>query len=453
MSSATLGWAGIARLGLVQASLGAIVVLATATMNRVMVVELALPAMLPGALVGLHYMVQILRPRFGFGSDVGGRRTPWIVGGVATLGVGAVLASIAIAWMDSFRLGGIVLAILAFVVIGMGVGAAGTSLLVLLAKRVDEHRRAAAASMVWVMLIVGFVITSIVVSKVLDPYSSDRLFALTCGVSATALVLTLVAVYGLEITEAGAAAPSASMQASAAQPSFGEALAQVWREPQARRFTIFVFVSMLAYSAQELILEPFGGAAFGMSPAQSAQLSAVLHGGALLGMILVGIACSFVGGPQLGSLRTWTVMGCVASALALLALTAAGWVGPSWPLKSNVFALGVANGAFAVAAIGSMMSLAGSGRQSREGVRMGMWGAAQAVAFGLGGFCGAAASDLARMLIPAPGLAYGVVFAAEAALFVFAARIAAGILPATMPARQQPPARTMGVLASQERTV
>ena len=68
-----LGWLGIVRLGLVQTALGAIVVLTTSTMNRVMVVELALPAMLPGALVALHHAVQLLRPRLGHGSDVGGR--------------------------------------------------------------------------------------------------------------------------------------------------------------------------------------------------------------------------------------------------------------------------------------------------------------------------------------------------------------------------------------------
>ena len=80
-----LGWFGIVRLGLVQTALGAIVVLTTSTLNRVMVVEMALPAMLPGALVALHYALQIFRPRFGFGSDIGGRRTPWIVGGMAVL--------------------------------------------------------------------------------------------------------------------------------------------------------------------------------------------------------------------------------------------------------------------------------------------------------------------------------------------------------------------------------
>jgi BCD family chlorophyll transporter-like MFS transporter len=94
-----LSWLGIVRLGLVQTALGAIVVLTTSTMNRVMVVELALPALLPGILVAIHYAIQVLRPRLGHGSDVGGRRTPWIVGGMATLSLGGVLASVAIAWM------------------------------------------------------------------------------------------------------------------------------------------------------------------------------------------------------------------------------------------------------------------------------------------------------------------------------------------------------------------
>ena len=72
MNSAGLGWIGIVRLGFVQAALGAIVTLSTSTLNRVMVVELALPAILPGALVALHYGVQVLRP-----VDVVRRPQPW----------------------------------------------------------------------------------------------------------------------------------------------------------------------------------------------------------------------------------------------------------------------------------------------------------------------------------------------------------------------------------------
>ena len=96
-----LGWFGILRLGLVQTALGAIVVLTTSTINRVMVVELALPAVVPGLLVGLHYAVQLSRPRWGHGSDVGGRRTPWIIGGMAVLAVGGVGAALSVLLMES----------------------------------------------------------------------------------------------------------------------------------------------------------------------------------------------------------------------------------------------------------------------------------------------------------------------------------------------------------------
>ncbi|MFM7704057.1 MAG: PucC family protein, partial [Rubrivivax sp.] len=98
-SGGFLGWAGIVRLGLVQAMLGAVVVLTTSTLNRVMVVELALPALLPGLLVALHYAVQLTRPRMGWGSDVGGRRTPWILGGMVVLALGGFGGAVATAWM------------------------------------------------------------------------------------------------------------------------------------------------------------------------------------------------------------------------------------------------------------------------------------------------------------------------------------------------------------------
>jgi BCD family chlorophyll transporter-like MFS transporter len=198
VSARALGWPDILRLGLVQAALGAIVVLTTSTMNRVMVVELALPAMLPGALVALHYAVQLLRPRFGHGSDVGGRRTPWIVGGMATLGAGALLAALAIAVHPRSAVAGAVLSVFGFLVIGFGVGAAGTNLLVLLATGVEERRRAAAATVVWLMMIVGFVLSTMAVGLLLDPYSPARLVALTGAVAGVALVITLVAIHRLE---------------------------------------------------------------------------------------------------------------------------------------------------------------------------------------------------------------------------------------------------------------
>ena len=420
-AGAGLSWLAIFRLGLVQTALGAIVVLTTSTMNRVMVVELALPAMLPGALVALHHIVQLLRPRFGHGSDVGGRRTPWIIGGMAVLAIGGIGAALSTAWMASNVAAGVLLGALSFVLIGIGTGSAGTSLLVLLAKRVEESRRAAAATIVWTMMIVGFIVTAGLAGHFLDPFTPARLVAVTAVTAVAAFALTLLAVTGVEPR----CAPLASETAGTLP--FRAALAQVWADAQARQFTIFVFVSMLAYSAQDLILEPFAGAVFGYTPGESTQLAGVQHGGAFAGMVLAAFAGSRFAGRHLGSLRSWTIGGCLASAMALAGLTAAGLTGESWPLKANVFLLGVANGAFAIAAIASMMRLAGDGRASREGVRMGLWGAAQAIAFGLGGLAGAAASDVARWLITDIGAAYAIVFGTEALLFIASAMLASRI--------------------------
>ena len=376
----------------------------------------------------------------GFGSDAGGRRTPWIVGGMAVLAAGGVLASVATAWMASNRTAGMALAVFAFCLIGLGVSASGTSLLVMLAKRVPEGRRAAAATIVWMMMIFGFAVTSGLAGKMLDPYSPMRLVVVTACVCAIAFALAMAAIYKLE---GAALVPAPSQTSAMAQPTFRQALAQVWAEPAARQFTIFVFISMLAYSAQDLILEPFAGTVFGLTPGESTSLSGVQHGGVLAGMILVALAgvlgARWSDKPVLrhvGSLRGWTVGGCIASALALAGLSASGFVGPGWPLKETVFALGVANGAFSIGAISSMMRLASQGRHAREGVRMGLWGAAQAVAFGLGGLMGTAASDVARWLIASPGAAYASVFGFEAALFVLSAVLAWQV---GKPAKQQVP--------------
>ncbi|MFO0404835.1 MAG: BCD family MFS transporter, partial [Labrys sp. (in: a-proteobacteria)] len=299
--------------------------------------------------------------------------------------------------------------------IGVGVGAAGTSLLVLLAVRTAPERRPAAATVVWVMMIVGFIVTAASVGALLDPFTPLRLVLLTSAVAVIALLVTVLAVWGVE-----GPTPARDLQAES-QPRVGffAALREVWQEPQARAFTLFIFVSMLAYSAQDLILEPYAGTFFGLTPGQSTQLSGLQNGGVFSGMVLIALIGGRFGTPQL-----WTALGCVLSAIALTLLVVAGEVGPTWPVGPTVFGLGFANGLFAAAAIASMMTLAGMGRTRREGTRMGVWGAAQAIAFGIGGTLGAVSVDVTRALTGSPLHAYGAVFLAEAVLFVLAAMMA-----------------------------
>jgi BCD family chlorophyll transporter-like MFS transporter len=122
----------------------------------------------------------------------------------------------------------------------------------------------------------------------------------------------------------------------------------------------------------------------------------------------------------------------------LFALACGGLLADRWPLRANVFALGLANGVFAVAAIGSMMALAGAGRGGREGVRMGLWGAAQAIAFAAGGVLGTAAVDMSRLVFPEAANAYGIVFAAEAIVFLWAAVMAVGLARDVRATRSRP---------------
>ncbi|MCL4104879.1 UNVERIFIED_CONTAM: hypothetical protein GTU68_018586 [Idotea baltica] len=419
----TLSWISIVRLGFVQMALGAIVVLTTSLLNRLMVVELALPAVLPGALVALHYGIQITRPNWGFKSDTGGGRTRWIIGGMFLLALGGFGAALGVVWMETQFAAGLALSIVAYALIGVGVGASGTSLLALLATSTAEHRRAAAATITWLMMIFGIAVTAGVTGAFLDPYSPSLLLRIVAVVVTAATLLTIIAVWGIERRVQARPEPQAA--------PFLEGLAEIWAEPKARMFTIFVFLSMTAYFMQELILEPYAGLVFDFTPGQSTSLSGAQNGGVFIGMLTVGILAS---GFKIGALRHWVMAGCVGSALALTIITFIGQIGPGAPLLPATVGLGFFNGMFAVAAIGSMMALAGQGRQAREGTRMGLWGAAQAVAAGFGGLAGAACVDFLRAGFLPDAEAFGVVFLIEAALFLAAAAMAMRIMDKHTPA-------------------
>jgi len=137
----------------------------------------------------------------------------------------------------------------------------------------------------------------------------------------------------------------------------------------------------------------------------------------------VALSGSLLKGARGIALRTWTVGGCLGSAAALLAISVGAGLAPAWPLRLNVFLLGFFNGVFAVAAIASMMALASEGRAGRDGLRMGLWGAAQAIAMGLGVFLGTVAVDFASHLFSVPERAYGTVFALEGLMFLLAAAL------------------------------
>ncbi len=417
--SAGLSWTGIIRLGLVQMAIGSVIAMTTSTLNRIMVVELDLAAVVPGLLVALYYALQLSRPYWGFRSDSGRRRVPWIIGGVAVLAAGGMLATFGTVLAGTQIGAGLALAALGFALIGAGAGAAATTLLALLAVLTQPERRAAAATITWLMMIGGIALTATLMGQFLDPYSPGRLLRIVAVVCALSLAVSVLSIARLE-TEAGT-----QKEHEPSRTPFRVALAEIWSEPSSRRFALFVFLSMIAYSMQELILEPYAGHVFGFSPGSSTSMAGMQNGAVLLGVIAVGGLSTGFG---IGSLRFWTSVGCIGSACALAAIAVVGATGSGTLLLVPVFFLGFANGVFAVSAIGAMMQLAGGREGGREGARMGVWGGAQAVAAGLGGLIGAAGADTMRLVFEQQHLAYGIVFAIEAGLFVVAAFMALSAL-------------------------
>ena len=411
----TLSWLSIVRLGLVQMCLGAVVVLMTSTLNRLMVGELSLAATLPGALVAIHYLVQISRPKWGFLSDIQGNRTKWIILGMIILAVGANLAALCIPLYSFNATAATILSFFAYTLIGIGVGASGTSLLALLATHTIQHRRAAAATITWLMMIFGIAVTATVVGKLLDPYSIERLIKIVFGLTVITVAITFISTLNIE---RGLSTVNKNINKS---QSFLTGLKVIWANSQTKRFSVFVFLSMTAYFMQELILEPYAGIVFSFTPGQSTSLSGMQNGGVFLGMLAVGIACT---GFKFGALKNWVWAGCMGSCISLVLIALAGQSPEIVPLAPLVFGLGIFNGMFAVAAIGSMMSLASQNNDRREGTRMGLWGAAQAIAAGFGGLLGTILVDLLRLTNFSHADAYGTVFIFEAALFALAASIA-----------------------------
>lgn len=414
---ATMNWFQLTRLGFVQAAIGAVVVLLTTTINRVIVVELALPAMIPGLLVALHFGVQLyLRPRLGHDSDRHSRRTPWILGGLAVCALSSLAVAASIPVMARNTALGVALAALASMALGAGVSAAGTPLLALMSERAKPSQRAGAAAITWILMIVGIIITAAVSGALLDPFSYTRLIAIAGGIGGVGFLVAWIATLGVE---RGPRPVIPAEQDATANGAFLASFRTVWQEPAARLFAGFIFVAMFAYSAQDLILEPFAGIAFSMTPGESTALSGMHHGGVLAGMILAALIAR-----RSGQLRHWAAAGCFASAVAYLALVASPAIDQVSVFRVIVVVLGLSNGVFAIGAIGSMMALTGDKSDGRAGLRLGVFGAAQALAYAVGTMSGAAGVDFARAIFESPVQGYLAVFGVQALLFVGSAWMA-----------------------------
>ena len=404
-----------------------------------MKVELALPATIAGFLIALHYAVQLTRVNWGHLSDKSQNRSQWIVLGMLILGIGGILASASIPLIENRFSYGIILALLSYSLIGFGVGAAGTPLLALLATYSSKSQKGFAASITFLMMILGLAITGITVGTILDPYSHQKLLKITSSLAIITIIISFLSLRNLERSLQNSSHALTPNTINSDVPIL-EGIKKVWMEREARLFTIFIFISMGAFSMQDPILEPFAGEVFGFTVGESTKLDGFHKIGTLIGIISIVLclskfrigfgSLSIVKNERLGSEKLWLITGCLFSALSLfiISLLALTFTEPNL-LNSVVFIFGISNGVFTAGVLGTMLHLASRGSgDNKEGTRMGIWGAAQAYATMIAVFFSTLLVDILGLIMTSLPSVYGIVFLTAASFFIASAYLGSLII-------------------------
>jgi BCD family chlorophyll transporter-like MFS transporter len=315
-----------------------------------------------------------------------------------------------------------VAALAAFLLVGAGIHTTQTAGLALANDLAPEHARPRVVALLYVMLLVGMLISAVVFGAILADFDPIRLIGVVQGAAVLSIVLNMRALWKQEAQDFNLTAPGKP------RPPFREAWAEFSRGGRASRLLVAVGLGAAAFSMQDVLLEPYGGEVLGLSVGATTALAALWAAGTLLGL---GLAARRLGaGAEPHRLAAY---GLLWGVLAFVLVICAGAVESSGLFWGGVFLIGFGGGLFSCGTLSAAMALAENGR---SGIALGAWGAVQASAVGLAVFIGGGARDLVSTLAetgalgPAltdPATGYGFVYHLEIGL-LFAALVAIGPL-------------------------
>ncbi len=443
VASAELPLSRILRLSLFQVSVGMCMVLLTGTLNRVMIVELGVAAWLVALMAALPMLMAPFRAVLGFRSDthrsaIGWKRTPYLWYGTLTQFGGLAMMPFALIVLSGDQTtgpswAGPAGAALAFLMAGTGIHMTQTAGLALATDMAPEDKRPRVVALLYVMLLLGMGVSAGLFGWLLQDYSHLRLIQVIQGAAVLTLALNLVALWRQEVVT-----PMSRAERAAPKPRFQEAWADLMAGGRAGRLLAAVMLGTLAFSMQDILLEPYGGQILGLSVGDTTALTALWALGSLAGFAL---SARLLGqGRDACGLAAW---GAVIGIAAFSAVVFAEPLGSAALFRTGAALIGLGGGLFAVGTLTAAMAL---GKEGQSGLALGAWGAAQATAAGLGLALGGmirdavsalAESGLLGAVLDRPGIGYSVVYHLEIAL-LFATLAAIGPLVRRRAAR--PPA-------------
>jgi BCD family chlorophyll transporter-like MFS transporter len=423
------------RLSLFQISVGMATVMLLGTLNRVMIVELNVAAMIVAAMIALPVLIAPFRALLGFKSDnhrsaIGWKRVPYLwfgtlyqFGGLALMPFSLLILSGD--YVHGPAWAGEVAAALSFLLTGLGMHMTQTAGLALAADRATEETRPRVVALLYVMFLVGMAVSAIVVGWLLRDFNGLKLVQVVQGAAVLTLFINVVALWKQERVN-----PMSKAEREAPQPKFRDAWRDFVNGGDAGRLLVVVFLGTMAFNMQDVLLEPYGGEILGLSVGATTLLTAAWAAGALAGFALAARWLF----RQVDPYR----MGARGLLVGLIAFSAVIFAAPlnSAPLFfTGAVLIGFGGGLFSVATLTAAMTMPAQGLAGR-GLALGAWGAAQATAAGLSIFIGGALRDVVGAAavsgslgsgLASPATGYSVVYHVEIAL-LFMTLIALGPL-------------------------
>jgi BCD family chlorophyll transporter-like MFS transporter len=431
IASAELPLARLLRLSLFQVSVGMAIVLLNGTLNRVMVVELGQATWLVSLMISLPLLFAPLRALIGHRSDhhrsfLGWRRVPYIwagtllqFGGLAIMPFALLILSepaAAPAWV------GATAAALAFLLVGAGLHTTQTAGLALATDLVRPEQRPRAVALLYVMLLLGMIVSSVGIASLLQDFSNLRLVQVIQGAAVITMLCNLLALWKQE-----ARRPSRTSM-DAISPSFRKAWLEFQRNDRAPRLLLAVGLGTAGFSMQDILLEPYGGEILGLSVSATTGLTAILGLGMLAAFALSSRVLSQGADPA-----RLAAYGALVGIFAFAAVVFSNPLASPMLFRAGTAMIGFGSGLFAVGTMTAAMALA---RGGQSGLALGAWGAVQASAAGLAIAAGGALRDIVSHLaasgalgpaLTGPATGYGAVYHVEIAV-LFAALIVIGPL-------------------------
>ncbi len=412
------------RLSLFQISVGMAAVMLLGTLNRVMIVELSVPAMIVAVMIALPVLSAPFRALLGFRSDtyksaIGWKRIPylwfgslWQFGGLAIMPFALIILggsqTLGPSWAGEMGAG------LAFLLTGLGIHMTQTAGLALASDRATDETRPRVVALLYVMFLLGMGISALIIGYLLRDFSNLRLIQVIQGTAVVTLLLNIIALWKQESVR-----PMSREERAAPRPSFRDAWSDYTAGGDAGRLLAVVFLGTMAFNMQDVLLEPYGGEILGLSVSATTLLTAIWAAGALIGFALAARWLSKGLSPYRMCIR-----GILAGLAAFSAVIFADPMNSPALFYAGAFGIGFGGGLFAVSTLVAAMTLP-MGEKAGQGLALGAWGAAQATAAGLAIALGGTIRDAVGTLagsgalgetLKTPGTGYSVVYHLEIGL-------------------------------------